>query len=97
VEQFDFQALVAAYDAARTADPLLDRWTLMNALLDAHLAGSDDAALGGDLAYQYGLNGSLAGIATNAAHDVLGSAQFGTQAQQLRPLATIQEGLVKLG
>jgi len=97
VEQFDFQGLVAAYDAARAADPLLDRWTLMNALLDAHLAGADDAALGGDLAYQYGLNGNLAGIATSAAQDVLGTAQFGTQAQALRPLATIQEGLAKLG
>jgi hypothetical protein len=42
------------------------------------------------------VNGNLAGIATNAAQDVLGSAQFGTQAQTLRPLATIQEGLVKL-
>lgn len=34
---------------------------------------------------------------TGAARDVLGSAQFGAQAQQLRPLATLQEGLVKLG
>ena len=60
------------------------------------------AALGGDLAYQYGLNGTLAGIGigigigTGPAQDVVGSAQFGTQAQQLRPLATLQEGPVRL-
>jgi hypothetical protein len=76
---------------------MITRWTLMNALLDAHLAGSDDAALGGDLAYQYGMNGNLSGIATGAAQDVLGNSQFGTQAQSLRPLATLQEGPVKLG
>jgi len=96
VQTFDFAELVGAFDAARAADPALDRWTLMNALLDAHLAASDDAALGGDLAYQYGLHGTLAGIGTGAAQDVLGSAQFGVQAQQLRPLATLQEGMTKL-
>ncbi len=97
VQSFDFAELTGAFDAARTADPLLTRWELMNALLDSHLAASDDAALGGDLAYQYGLNGTLAGIGTGAAQDVLGSAQFGVQAQQLRPLATLQEGPVRLG
>jgi hypothetical protein len=97
VEAFDFGALVSAFDAARAADAMITRWEVMNALLDAHLAGSDDTALGGDLAYQYGLNGTLAGIGTGAAQDALGAAQFGAQAQQLRPLATLQEGLVKLG
>jgi len=97
VETFNFGALVSTFDAARAADPMISRWAMMNALLDAHLAGSDDAALGGDLAYQYGMTGTLAGIGTGAAQDVLGSSQFGTQAQQLRPLATLQEGAVKLG
>jgi hypothetical protein len=45
VEQFDFQALVAAFDTAGAADPALTSWGLMNALLDTHLGGSDDAAL----------------------------------------------------
>ncbi len=35
---------------------------LTNALLDAHLAGSDTEAIGGDLAYRYGLNGGLTSI-----------------------------------
>jgi len=34
----------------------------MNTLLDAHLGGSDSEALGGDLAYRYGLSGSPAGL-----------------------------------
>jgi len=37
-------------------------WVLTNALLDAHLAGSDTEAIGGDLAYRYGLNGGLTSI-----------------------------------
>jgi hypothetical protein len=97
VETFDFRALVSAFDQARAADAMMTRWAAMNALLDAHLAGSDESALGGDLAHQYGLNGTLAGIGTGAAQNVLGSSQFGTQAQQLQPLATLQEGAVKLG
>ncbi len=96
VQTFDFAALVGAFDAARAADPMITRWALMDRLLTAHLAASDTEALGGDLAYQYGKAGTLAGMSTAAAQDVLGSAQFGTQAQALRPLATLQEGPVKL-
>ena len=45
---------------------------MMSELLDAHLGGSDGAALGGDLAYQYGKAGTLAGIGLPAAQSVLG-------------------------
>jgi Ca2+-binding RTX toxin-like protein len=83
VQSFDFSALVAAFDAARAADANLTRWNAMDKLLDAHLAGSDDAALGGDLAYRYGLTGSLAAVGTTAAKDILGGAEFGASAQQL--------------
>jgi len=96
VQSFDFQGIVQAFDAARAANPALTSWALTNALLDFHLSGSDTEALGGDLAYQYGKNGALTGIALNAAQDIVGSAQFGAQAQALRPLASLQEGLVKL-
>jgi Ca2+-binding RTX toxin-like protein/GH24 family phage-related lysozyme (muramidase) len=97
VQSFDFAALTSAFDAARAADPLLSRWALVDALLDAHLAASDDAALGGDLAYQYGANGTLAGIGTAAAQGVLGAAEFGVQPQTLRPLASLQGGPATLG
>jgi hypothetical protein len=68
----------------------------MNTLLDAHLAGSDTEALGGDLAYRYGLTGSLAGLALTPAQGTLSSAQFGSAPQSLQPLAGLQEGLVNL-
>jgi hypothetical protein len=96
VQTFDFAQLVNAFDAARAADPGLTSWALTNGLAQYHLSGSDDAALGGDLAYQYGKNGTLAGIGFDKAQDVLTSAQFGTQAQTLRPLATLQDGFVPL-
>jgi hypothetical protein len=96
IETFDFQVLSGAFDAARSANPSVRRWSLTDALLDAHLAGSDQAALGGDLAYQYGLRGTLAGIGIDAARGVLGSALFGAQAQPLRPAAELQQDVNRL-
>jgi hypothetical protein len=96
IETFDFAGLANAFDAARTANPALTGWALTNALLDHHLSGSDTAALGGDLAYQYGKTGALSGIGLAAAQDILGDAQFGAQAQALKPLAELQAG-PKLG
>jgi Ca2+-binding RTX toxin-like protein len=97
VETFDFTGLADAFDATRAANPGLTSWAITNALTQFHLSGSDTEALGGDLAWQYGRNGTLAGIGVNAAQEVLGDVQFGVQAQQLRPLAGLQEGAVRLG
>jgi hypothetical protein len=97
VQQFDLNRLVQAYDQALAGDPTLDRWALMHALLDARLAASDGEALGGDLAYQYGMSGGFTGIGLGAAQQVLASTQFGSQAQPLRPLAELQQGPVRLG
>ncbi len=96
VQTFDFAQLANAFDAARAADPSLPSWALLNGLTQFHLSGSDTDALGGDLAYQYGENGTLAGVGFNKAQDVLTGAGFGTQAQTLRPLATLQDGFVPL-
>ncbi len=98
VELFDFSKIVQKFDQARAASSSnANHWSVMNALLDAHLAGSDTEAIGGDLAYRFGLNGTLSGIATNAAQSILASAQFGSAPQTLQPLAGLQDGLVKLG
>jgi VCBS repeat-containing protein len=97
VQTFDFQGLVGAFDAARTATPGLTSWALSNSLTQFHLAGSDSEALGGDLAYQYGANGTLAGIGLGKAQEVLTSSQFGAQAQTLNPTSSLQEGLIRLG
>jgi len=75
----------------------LTSWALTNALTNFQLSSSSDtAAFGGDLAYQYGKNGTLAGIGLTAAQDVIGNANLGTQTQTLQPLAGLQTGAVRL-
>jgi trimeric autotransporter adhesin len=97
IQSFDFALLAQNFDAALAATPTLSAWSLSNALLTAHLSGSNTAALGGDLAYQYNLNGTLAGIGLAAAQTELANAGFGTTAQTLQPLATLQTGTARLG
>jgi Ca2+-binding RTX toxin-like protein len=93
VEQFNFAALASAFDAAGQ----VNGWSLTNALLAAHLSDSSDtAAIGGDLAYQYGLNGSLAGIGLSQAQQVLNAPQFGTGTQTIQPVAELQQGQIGL-
>lgn len=97
VQTFDFRGLVSEFDDARRASPGLTSWALANALLQFHLAGTDDAALGGDLAYWYAKHRSFSGISLAAAQQVIGAAGFGSDAQTLRPFSGLQEGFVKLG
>jgi hypothetical protein len=98
VEMFDFRELVNAFDSARRHNPGLSKWALTNGLTTFQLDGmsGDDAAMGGDLAYQYGVTGSLAGIAVSAAQAVVGASDFGSTTQQLHALDSLQDGLVKL-
>ncbi|OFZ98185.1 MAG: hypothetical protein A2Z44_02905, partial [Betaproteobacteria bacterium RBG_19FT_COMBO_58_11] len=95
VEQFNFAGLVDQFDQARTADPALTSWALSNALLTFYLGGSDTAAIGGDLAYQYGKTGSLSNIGLSAAQSMLGNAQFGQMNQTINQVG-LSDGLVKL-
>ena len=88
VELFDFAALEKAFDASGQ----VSGWAMTDALLGGHLSGSDSEAIGGDLAYQYGLNSSLAGIGLNAAQGVLAAPSFGTSSQTLRSLQDLQQG-----
>lgn len=96
VQTFDFRAMVNAFDQARADTPGLSSWAMTNALLSAHLASSDDEALGGDLAYWYGRNGGFTGIGLESAMEVLGAGGFGADAQTLRPFNGLQEGFTKL-
>jgi Ca2+-binding RTX toxin-like protein len=96
VETFDFDGLVAAFDAARVADPGLTSWALTNALTAQYLAGSDTAAIGGDLAYQYHRFGTLDGISFNPAIALLGNAGFVTSAQALQGSGSLQDGTPRL-
>ncbi|MDH5288163.1 MAG: hypothetical protein OEX23_16200 [Betaproteobacteria bacterium] len=92
VARFDFANLVSRFDAALAANPSLTSWSVSSALASTHLAGSDTSALGGDLAYQYGRNGTFAGIGWTGADTVLASASFGTAAQTFQPTATLFSG-----
>src|SRR6185436_11017035 len=96
VQNFDFQGLVNAFDDARSGNPGLTTWQLSNALNQYHLSGSDFEMLGGDLAYLYGRNGSLAGLALDAAQSVMADPRFGTQAQP-HLIGDPYQGVLKLG
>jgi len=96
VETFDFLGLVNEFDQAQAQSPGLTSWQMTNALLQFHLSGADDTALGGDLAYWYGKNGGFTGISVSAAQQVIGAAGFGSDAQTLDPFSGLQEGFVKL-
>lgn len=96
IETFDFGGLVAAFDAALVANPSLTSWSLSNALLSQYLTGSDTAALGGDLAYQYGRFGNETNLSFTPALGILSSASFGTATQTLQSLASLQDGSPRL-
>jgi len=96
VEGFDFKGLVAAFDVARSTTPTLKNWALTNGLEQYQLSASDDAAYGGDLAYQYGRNATLAGFGLTSALQIVGDAQFGVQVQGLHPFSGLQDGVMHL-
>ena len=98
VEFFDFGKLVQRFDQVRAATPAVNQWAVMNGLLEAHLTGSNTAAIGGDMSYQYAVSGSLAGIGLNAAQDSLSSSSFNsTSPQTLHSRAQLEQGAIKLG
>lgn len=87
VENFNFSDLVNAFDAARATNMGLTSWALSDALTKFQLAGSDSAALGGDIAYQYGKNGNLASIGVTSALETISASSLGTTVQSLTSLA----------
>jgi Ca2+-binding RTX toxin-like protein len=91
VESFSFDGLVAAFDTARAANPALSSWALGNALAAQYLSGSDGAAIGGELAYQYGRWGTLSALSFTPAQGVLGAAGFGSTAQGLLAAGSLQD------
>lgn len=92
VARFDFSGLADAFDAAGANN----NWALSNALLSEHLAGSNSEAMGGDLAYRYGLTGSLANIGFDPAAAILSAASFGTATQTLQSVSTLEQGIKRL-
>ena len=96
VQTFDFESLVAEFDAARAANPSLTTWALTNGLAAFHLSGSDTAAIGADLAYRYGRFGTLSDISFVPTTGILGASGFGSTAQALQSLAALQDASPRL-
>ncbi len=97
IQQFNFTAIADSFDVARGANATFMHWSALNALLPAYLSGSDSAAFGGDLAHQYGKNGTLTGMNLGAAQSAVNDPLFGAQAQTLHDLTGLQGGAVSLG
>jgi hypothetical protein len=88
VEDFSFTQLVSAFNAAGS----VTGWSLSNALLSAHLSGSNTTALGGDLGYYDGLDGNLTGMNLATAVSTLQSSTFGKSAQTIDAWSGISNG-----
>ncbi|HEY4540813.1 MAG TPA: hypothetical protein VIG66_00390, partial [Noviherbaspirillum sp.] len=88
VEQFDFRALVAEFDAARAAAPGLNQWALSAALAQFHVDGSDTVAIGGDLAHHYATSGNLTAVPVDQTQALLANTQFGSGRQLFTEPAT---------
>ena len=52
--------------------------------------------MGADLAYRYGLNGSLANIGFDPVAGIMSSGSFGTAAQTLQSMAALETGIKRL-
>ena len=96
VELFNFSGLVARFDSARAVTPGLHTWNMASSMAQFSTGGSDSAAIGGDLAYQYAQNGSLSALSAMPALAIIGSPSFGTGAQTLQGGAALNDGLVVL-
>ncbi|WP_031435808.1 calcium-binding protein [Methylobacter tundripaludum] len=96
IQNFDFTAIVNAFDQTRGSNANFMHWHATDSLLSAHLSASDSEALGGDLANQYGKNGNFSGFSQTAAQDVLSNLSFGTNPQLLHDLSGLNEGIARL-
>jgi hypothetical protein len=64
--------------------------------LEFYLNSSDTAAIGGDLAYPYAMNGNLSNLSMTPAQALLASPQFGTSNQNLQATSALQDGSPRL-
>jgi Ca2+-binding RTX toxin-like protein len=96
VEQFNFSALAARFDQLRVGQSASFIWNLGSSLDAFSSGGSDNAAIGADLAYQYALNGSLSALSAMPALAIIGSASFGTGSQVLQGASALNDGIAVL-
>ena len=96
IELFNFSGLVAKFDQARAASGSLTSWNMASSMAQFSTGGSDTAAIGGDLAYQYAITGSLSALSSMPALAIIGNPGFGTVVQALQGAAAISDGIVML-
>jgi len=75
VHSYDFTALANAFNQTESS-----QWSVVDALLDAHLASSESEAIGGSLSVDYALDGVLSSTAIEQ-QSVLKQDSFGTTPQ----------------
>jgi hypothetical protein len=96
IVEFNFDGLTTKFDQARAANTSLSSWALSSSLLEFYLSGSDTAAIGGDLAYQYAKNGNLSNLSMTPAQALLASPEFGTSSQNLQSASKLQDASPRL-
>jgi Ca2+-binding RTX toxin-like protein len=95
VVSFDFEQLVARFDAARAANPSLTSWSVAGELNAVYRSGSDTQAIGGDLAYRYARTGSYGDLSWTAVRSRLsgmGNAQTLVASTAIDPWTALQAG-----
>jgi Ca2+-binding RTX toxin-like protein len=93
IVSLNFQTLASAFKSSGTANG--SAWSVMNAALTAYLASSDNMALGGELAYQYG-EGNIGALSITGAQSTLTPATFGASTQSVTVGLTLPAGQVGL-
>lgn len=81
IANFDFDAVARAYERARAGMSTESPWQVREALLDAHLASSSSAALGGEVAMRFATGGGDSALALGMARDTLQDPAFGAEPQ----------------
>jgi YD repeat-containing protein len=78
VVSFNFEQLVARFNAAREANPNLIAWSASADLNAVYLSGSDAQAIGGDMAWRYATTGSYGDLDWRAIESRLAKMGAGT-------------------
>lgn len=96
IEQFNFNALVAQFDQVRVGQGSSFSWNVAPSLEAFSSGGSDSAAIGGDLAYQYAQRDTLSALSAMPALAIIGSPSFGVGSQALQAGAALNDGIAVL-
>jgi Ca2+-binding RTX toxin-like protein len=83
VRQYDFTEIVADFNNALQGNPELGSWDIDGSTAAAELGNYTDQAIGGNLAYRYGIDGHLAGLEAGYVWNIMRNEDFGRDNQTL--------------